>query len=85
MARYEFTVIVEGIGLTDADLNALFEAGCDDATFGEVNGTVHGDFSREAPDYGTAVGSAVSAIEGALEGARVTEVLRGDDAVAATG
>ena len=48
MTEWAFRVTVAGIGLTDEQLDALFEAGCDDAAFSlERAGTVFGFFDRE--------------------------------------
>ena len=49
MSEWTFRLTLAGIALTDEELDALFEAGCDDATFSlERDGTVLGFFDREA-------------------------------------
>ena len=61
MPEYSFTLIFEG----EPDLDALYEAGCDDALIGEVDGVHYADFDREAPSLAEAVLSAISAVESA--------------------
>jgi hypothetical protein len=81
---HQFTLIVEGRDLqTDASLDALFEAGCDDATIGRVGATQYLDFDREAPTFADAVLGATEAIESALPGARVVH-LEPDELVTAS-
>ena len=61
-------------------LDALFEAGCDDGTFGVLNGVPDVLFTREAPSYAEAVLSAIHEIvfdfQPALE--QVRHVVIGD-------
>lgn len=40
-------------------LEALFEAGCDDVTLGEVDGGGYADCVREAPSFGNALRSVI--------------------------
>jgi len=63
MAEYEFTLVIDGPVEDDDVINALFERGCDDATFGSVDGVGYGDFHRKAPALGDAVFSAVKDVE----------------------
>ncbi len=71
---YDFTLIVEGEELqTDENLDVLYEAGCDDATIGRINGIQHAMFSREAASLEEAILSAIRDVE-ALKGARVVRV-----------
>ena len=49
--------------LTDATVEALYEAGCDDMTFSECNGVIYADATREAPDFFAAAKSAIADIE----------------------
>lgn len=58
MPEHSFTPITEGD--VEAKLDELFETGCDDATFGTVNGVHHADFDRETPKFEEAVASAVA-------------------------
>lgn len=84
MGMYEFTLILEGPDvLGDEAANALFEAGCGDATFGEVDGSQYADFTRRARSLARAIGSARRAIESAVPGARVIRV-EPEDLVTAT-
>ncbi|HKX15880.1 MAG TPA: hypothetical protein VJN19_11840 [Propionibacteriaceae bacterium] len=80
MAEWTFRLTLAGIELTDEQLDALFEAGCDDATFSlERDGTVLGLFDREAETQDDAVLSAITNVEGAGIGARVLRVDQDDD------
>ena len=63
MSEYEFTLIIEGDLAEEEAARALFEVGCDDATFGVVDGMGYGDFAREASSFGEAVLEAVSQVE----------------------
>lgn len=75
MGTYEFSLILEGANaLSDSAADTLFEAGCADATFGEVDGSQFADFSRKARSFAEAVGSAKRAIESAVPGIRVIRV-----------
>jgi hypothetical protein len=81
---FGFTLTIEGADVLTAEAQeALFDAGCDDATFGISNDVQTADFDREAPDFAEAVASAIKAIEIAVPGARVVEVRRDRD-IAAT-
>lgn len=62
MPEYEFTLVLHG-DLDDDAVDALFEAGCDDATVGEVDGVGYADFLREAPSFGEALRSAIDQVE----------------------
>jgi hypothetical protein len=63
MSEYEFTLVIDG-DLTDEDVaRGLFEAGCDDATFGVIDGAGYGEFMREAPSFADAVLSAARQVE----------------------
>ena len=74
MPVHHFTLIVEGSDLqSDANINALFAAGCDDATVGRIDGIQYVDFNREAPSLAEAIISAVRAIE-QVKDAQVTRI-----------
>jgi hypothetical protein len=75
MRTYSFRVIIEGADILRPEaLDALFEAGCGDGSFGVSNGIQDADFDREALSYQAAVDSAVADIERAVPGARVVRV-----------
>lgn len=59
MPEYAFTLIVDA----EPDLDAMYEAGCDDATFGEVDGVHYAEFSRQESSLALAVLSAIHDIE----------------------
>jgi hypothetical protein len=61
---YSFTLILAGVTEITVEMaDALFEAGCDDATPGSCEGIVSVDFDREADSLGDAIGSAVKNVE----------------------
>lgn len=62
MADQHFEVTIRGT-LTDSLLDALFEAGCDDATISNKGELIFADFDREAPSMLDAVISAISDVE----------------------
>jgi hypothetical protein len=75
MKSHQFTVIVEGADLqAEEAANALFEAGCDDAMIGAVDGIQYLDFDREADSFEVAVITAVTEIERAVPGVRVVRI-----------
>ncbi len=75
MTLYHFTLVVEGADLqSEANLDALFEAGCDDATFGVAAGVQHAAFDRDADSYAEAIVSAIHQIEQAVPNARVVRL-----------
>jgi len=81
---YSFTLTIEGDDLLVAQVqDALFEAGCDDATFSVSDGVQVGEFDREARSFAAAVASAIDAVESAVPGARVIEVHRETEVAAA--
>ncbi|MGI8706737.1 MAG: hypothetical protein ACR2LG_00810 [Actinomycetota bacterium] len=83
MSEFRFTLKIEGADvLSDAAQEALFEAGCDDATFGVTDGLQTAEFDRKAGDFSEAVASAIREIEGAVRGAEVIEVHRERDIAA---
>ncbi len=63
MSEHAFTLVIAGDLESAEALDALFEAGCDDATFGTVDQVGYGDFVREAPTLGEAVRSAIEQVE----------------------
>lgn len=84
MTRFSFTLTIEGADvMTEIAQEALYEAGCDDATFGVSNGVQTAEFDRESNEFAEAVASAIRAVESAVPGARVIEVHREHDIAAA--
>ena len=80
MTEWTFRLSIAGIALTDDQLDALFEAGCDDATFSlERDGTVLALVDREAASQEDAVLSAIGDVEAAGIGARVLRVSQDGD------
>ena len=64
MPIHHFTLIVDGRDLqNDAFIDALFEAGCDDATVGRTGGIQYLDFDREAATRAEAIRSAITDVE----------------------
>lgn len=81
---FSFTLAIAGAEIfTDEALDALYEAGCSDATFGVSDGVQTGEFDREAADFAEAVASAIKAVEAAVPGALVVDVHRELEAAAA--
>ncbi len=74
MPIQHFTLIVDGTDLqSEPSIDALFKAGCDDATVGRVDGVQYVDFDREAENLGEAIISAVRDVE-KVDGVQVTRV-----------
>ena len=64
MTFHHFTLIVDGPDLQDDTLiDAAFEAGCDDAAIGRIDGIQYVDFDREAASLDQAIISAVADLE----------------------
>lgn len=60
---YMFSIVLSGIDQwTDAVADALYEAGCADATISSVGSIVSLDFDRFAASLGEAIGSAVDEV-----------------------
>jgi hypothetical protein len=73
--EHEFTLVLDGISeLTPEIFDALFEAGCDDATMSSRDGVVSLDFGRDAPTMKEAIVSAIRDVQKANVGARVVRV-----------
>ncbi|MDE2719436.1 hypothetical protein [Candidatus Palauibacter polyketidifaciens] len=74
MKIHSFTLIVEGVDIHEqAVLDALYEAGCDDALVATTNGIQHLDFGREAASLSEAISSAVADAE-SVDGLRVVRI-----------
>ena len=64
MPIHHFTLIVDGPDVQDeASVDALFEAGCDDALVGRAEGIQYVEFDREAARLDDAILSAVADVE----------------------
>src|SRR4051812_27948478 len=67
MNSYSFVLLIRGADvLAEQHADALFEAGCADALFGERGGSQFADFDREADSFARAIGSAIHDIESAV-------------------
>lgn len=63
-SNFEFVLTLAGSDeLTPELADALFEAGCDDATLHSDGPVLYIDFDREAVSLGDAIGSAVKDVE----------------------
>ena len=70
-----FTLVLDGENtLEPENLDAWFDAGCDDATFGEVDGVGFADFARSTASTQEAILSGIDQIESAVPGVRVIRV-----------
>ena len=64
MPIHHFTLIVDGPDLQDDTLiDAIFEAGCDDAAISLIDGIQYVDFDREAASLEQAILTAVTDLE----------------------
>lgn len=74
MQKFMSTLVVEGRALQAGEVvDALFEAGCDDALVGSSQGVQFMDFDREAGSVDEAVRSAVADVE-SVEGLKVARL-----------
>ncbi len=74
-AIHSFTLFFSGADvLGDAQLDALYETGCDDALFGARDGAQYGAFDREAAIFGEALASAIRDVTSAVPGLRITRI-----------
>jgi hypothetical protein len=64
----------EGELLTPSLLNAFYESGCKDATFGQRAQVMFADFDRDAPSFPDAVISAIKNLESASPDVKVIRV-----------
>lgn len=77
--EHDFTLVLTGVNELTPDVeNALFEAGCDDATLSARFGRVFLTFSRSAPSLKDAVLSAIRDVQKANIGADVLRVAGSD-------
>jgi hypothetical protein len=61
--EHEFVLLIDGPIDDDDVIEALYLAGCGDATFGMVDGVGEGDFTREAPTFLAAIAIAIRDVE----------------------
>lgn len=80
---YSFILLLDGVErFDDPTANALFEAGCDDALFGMMNGQAYLEFDRDADSPLEAITSAIEAVESCGRGIRVRQVVPpGEEAI----
>jgi hypothetical protein len=71
---FNFTLILDGGVISDDVLDRLFQAGLDDGTFGQIDGTSIAEFDRAASGLREAVTSAIEDIEHAAPEIRVVSV-----------
>ena len=77
--EYDFALILTGAhDLTDEVMNALFDAGCDDATPSVQSGCLCMDFSRTAPSLKDAILTAIRDVRNAGIGADALRVYECD-------
>ncbi len=69
----EYGFILKLSGDVEAKLDELFEAGCDDASFGSVDGVWHAAFDRESTSLEEAIASAIADVS-SVEGVEVERV-----------
>lgn len=72
MPEHNFELTISG-ALTDDCLDALVDAGCNDATFSTKGDLTFADFTREAPTMLDAIVSAIAAVE-SVDGPEVLHV-----------
>ena len=74
MTIHHVTLIVDGPNLQDDVLiDAVFEAGCDDAAIARIDGIQHVDFDREAASLDHAILSAVADLK-CIDGLEVVKI-----------
>lgn len=77
-SKYIFTLETSGRSVLDDEVvDALYEAGCDDAGIGRVLGVECLDFTREADSYCEAVRTAIEDVQ-SVPGVRVTRIVNED-------
>lgn len=64
MSAHEFRLVLANqTDLSLEETDALYEAGCDDATFGGCDGVVYGVFHRESESLEQAIRSAIADVQ----------------------
>jgi hypothetical protein len=72
---HSFTIFFTGFDvLDDAQFDALYEAGCDDALFGVRDGVQYGAFDREAASFSEALAASVHDLIFALPGLQIVRI-----------
>lgn len=72
---HSFTLFLAGSDVFDDEhLDALHEAGCDDAVMGERDGAQYAAFDREAESFGAALASAIHDVTGAVPALRIARI-----------
>jgi predicted DNA-binding transcriptional regulator AlpA len=72
---YSFILYLSGPDvLTDENMDALHESGCDDALFGERDGAQYAAFDRETTSFRAALKSALSDLTSAVSGLRIVRI-----------
>jgi hypothetical protein len=72
---HSFTLVIEGLDVSsDAHIDALHRAGCDDATFGLRDGAAYATFDREAASFSDALRGAIADVSRALPRVRIVRV-----------
>jgi hypothetical protein len=81
LRTWEFTLVYPGYlqDFSDSDIDALYEAGCADATIGSSEGRISIDFGRSAPSFTSALLSAIYDVEKAGLGLELIRVEPIDD------
>lgn len=79
LTEYDFSLVIDGVPeLDEKVMDALYEAGCDDATFSIQHGHLYAEFSREAESIEKAILTAINDVHKAQVGAAVLCVDRCD-------
>lgn len=66
--EYEFSLIIRGVAQLTRELeDALFEAGCDDATLSIQYGCLYAQFARQSPSLYEAILSAIENVKKACD------------------
>ena len=77
-STYDFTLETSGRSVVDDEVvDALYEAGCDDAGIGRFLGVHYLEFNREADSYCEAVRTAIEDVQ-SVPGVSVTRVVNED-------
>ena len=73
--NWAFSLVLEGPDpTTGVNLDRLYEAGCDDATFGVRDGVFVAEFDRASPSLVQALSDAIATVEATVPGLHVVRV-----------